>query len=150
MRLPTSRCGLPMTIPSHPHVMLCARFGWTAKRQITEKGLNFIKLLEGFSETVYLCPAGYPTIGHGHVVLDHEAEAFIDAITKEPTSKLLKQDANIAEQPVKQFIPVSLTDGQFDALKRRFLPKLAARFEKTFQNEEGSVVPFSLSLPTLR
>ena len=28
--------------------------------------------MEGFSRTVYFCPAGYPTIGYGHVVKDDE------------------------------------------------------------------------------
>jgi GH24 family phage-related lysozyme (muramidase) len=83
---------------------------------ITDNGLNLIKHFEGFSGTIYLCPAGHPTIGYGHVVLDHEAEAFIDGITEEQASNLLKQDTNIAEQAVERLIPVSLTDGQFDAL----------------------------------
>jgi len=85
-------------------------------RHITDNGLNLIKHFEGFSETVYLCPAGHPTIGYGHVVLDHEVEDFIDGITKEQASNLLKQDANLAEQAVGRFIRVALTDGQFDAL----------------------------------
>jgi len=46
----------------------------------------------------------------------HEVEDFIDGITKEQASNLLKQDANLAEQAVGRFIRVALTDGQFDAL----------------------------------
>ena len=38
-------------------------------RSITDVGLNLIQRFEGFSPTIYLCPAGYPTIGFGHVVL---------------------------------------------------------------------------------
>ena len=37
-------------------------------RHITEEGLSLIKRFEGFSSSVYICPAGYPTIGYGHVV----------------------------------------------------------------------------------
>jgi GH24 family phage-related lysozyme (muramidase) len=36
---------------------------------VTEAGLNLTKRLEGFSSTVYICPAGYPTMGYSHVVL---------------------------------------------------------------------------------
>ena len=42
-------------------------------RRLTQNGLDLIKLFEGFSRTVYFCPAGYLTIGYGHVVKDDEA-----------------------------------------------------------------------------
>ncbi len=38
-------------------------------RHVTDAGLDLIKRFEGFSPTIYICPAGYPTIGYGHVVL---------------------------------------------------------------------------------
>jgi len=38
-------------------------------RHVTNAGLALIKRFESFSPTVYVCPAGYPTIGYGHVVL---------------------------------------------------------------------------------
>jgi len=50
-------------------------------RHVTEQGLNLIKRFEGFSHTIYICPAGYPTIGYGHVVLTHERELFARGIT---------------------------------------------------------------------
>jgi GH24 family phage-related lysozyme (muramidase) len=34
-------------------------------RHITQDGIDLIKRFEGFSSTVYICPAGYPTIGYG-------------------------------------------------------------------------------------
>ena len=45
-------------------------------RHITQEGLDLIKRFEGFSPTIYICPAGYPTIGYGHVVLDEEKDRF--------------------------------------------------------------------------
>lgn len=71
---------------------------------------------EGFSSTIYTCPAGYPTIGYGHVVLAHEREQFAAGVTQAEATELLRQDARIAERAVLRLISVPLTDGQFDAL----------------------------------
>ena len=83
-------------------------------RHITQDGLNLIKRFEGFSRTVYFCPAGYPTIGYGHVVQD--GEDFSNGIMEGEAEELLRQDAVIAERAVLRLIDVPLTDGQFDAL----------------------------------
>jgi len=85
-----------------------------AMRHITNEGLNLIKRFEGFSETVYICPAGYPTIGYGHVVKDHEN--FSCGISEEEAEDLLREDTQVAENAVLRLITVPLTDGQFDAL----------------------------------
>ncbi|BCL40994.1 TPA: lysozyme [Enterobacter roggenkampii] len=85
-------------------------------RHVTEVGLNLIKRFEGFSPTIYICPAGYPTIGYGHVVLAHEKDRFAPGITHAEASELLRKDAAIAERAVLRLISVPLTDGQFDAL----------------------------------
>lgn len=85
-------------------------------RQVTEEGLNLIKRFEGFSPTIYICPAGYPTIGYGHVVLTHEREQFAAGITQAEATELLRKDVRIAERAVLRLISVPLTDGQFDAL----------------------------------
>lgn len=83
-------------------------------RHITQNGLDLIKRFEGFSRTVYFCPAGYPTIGYGHVVKDEED--FSAGIDEAQAEELLRQDAQIAERAVLRLINVPLTDGQFDAL----------------------------------
>ena len=83
-------------------------------RHITQNGLDLIKRFEGFSRTVYFCPAGYPTIGYGHVVKDDED--FSAGIDEEKAEELLRQDAQIAERAVLRLINVPLTDSQFDAL----------------------------------
>ena len=85
-------------------------------RHVTEEGLDLIKRFEGFSPTIYICPAGYPTIGYGHVVLTHERDQFATGITPAQANELLREDAAIAERAVLRLISVPLTDGQFDAL----------------------------------
>ena len=85
-------------------------------RHVTDAGLNLIKRFEGFSSTIYICPAGYPTIGYGHVVLAHEQEQFATGITQAEATELLRKDVRIAERAVLRLISVPLTDGQFNAL----------------------------------
>ena len=85
-------------------------------RHVTEAGLDLIKRFEGFSPKIYICPAGYPTIGYGHVVLAHEQDQFATGITQAEATELLRKDVRIAERAVLRLISVPLTDGQFDAL----------------------------------
>lgn len=85
-------------------------------RHITDDGIDLIKRFEGFSSSIYICPAGYPTIGYGHVVRDDEKQRFSEGINKAEGEELLRQDVRWAERGVLRFIDVPLTDGQFDAL----------------------------------
>ncbi|WP_086930637.1 lysozyme [Agarilytica rhodophyticola] len=83
-------------------------------RKTNQAGIDLITKYEGFSKTVYICPANYPTIGYGHLVRDHED--FSNGVTEEEAMQLLKKDLITAERAVTQLINVPLTDGQFDAL----------------------------------
>ena len=85
-------------------------------RHVTDAGLTLIKRFESFSPTVYVCPAGYPTVGYGHVVLDVERDRFAGGISEDEAEELLRRDASIAERAVLRLIAVPITDGQFDAL----------------------------------
>jgi len=82
-------------------------------RHITQDGIDLIKRFEGFSSTVYICPAGYPTIGYGHLVRSGESYAVISETEAEG---LLRKDVESAERAVLRLVSVPLTDGQFDAL----------------------------------
>lgn len=82
-------------------------------RHITQQGIDLIKHFEGFSPTVYMCPAGLPTIGYGHLL--KEGESYI-SITEDEAEELLRHDVQVAEKAVLRLINVPLTDGQFDAL----------------------------------
>lgn len=85
-------------------------------RHITQDGLNLIKQFEGFSVVPYLCPAGYWTIGYGHVIKVDEHKLFKYGISEAVAQALLIKDVLTAEQAVLRLIRVPLTNGQFDAL----------------------------------
>lgn len=84
--------------------------------KLSEKGLAFIKLHEGFSSTSYLCPAGYLTVGYGHVVKPSEAIQFLNPISDKEATNLLLQDIMEAEHSVSRLTKIMLSQGQFDAL----------------------------------
>jgi lysozyme len=80
----------------------------------SQKGLDLIKKFEGFSDKEYICPAGKPTIGYGHVILP--SEHFPSSITKEEAEILLKNDLVSREKSLNILIKVVITQNQFDAL----------------------------------
>ena len=83
-------------------------------RRIGKPGLDLIKRFEGFSSRSYICPAGHPTIGYGHLV--RVDESFDEGVSKEEAEALLRRDTASAERSVLRLINVPLTDSQFDAL----------------------------------
>lgn len=83
-------------------------------RHITQEGIDLIKHYEGFSPVVYVCPAGYPTVGYGHLV--RGGEDFSAGVTEEQAEQLLIKDVGSAERAVLRLVRVPLSDGQFDAL----------------------------------
>lgn len=80
---------------------------------LSEKGLNFIKSFEGFSSTAYLCPAGYETIGYGHLIKKNEE---FTSISDSEALELLRKDILHAENKVNRLTHVELTQNQFDAI----------------------------------
>ena len=84
---------------------------------ISEKGLSLIKKEEHFMPRRYLCPAGKPTIGYGHVILPGEEHYHTATLTEAQASALLLQDvskkygAHVAKRLTR---PV--TQNQFDAM----------------------------------
>jgi len=80
--------------------------------QTSPSGIALIKHFEGFAERAYLCPAGYPTIGYGHVVRGNMpgeiSEAYAD--------RLLAEDLRSIEAAVRRLIRVPLSQNQFDVL----------------------------------
>lgn len=83
-------------------------------RHTTEDGLRLIRRFEGFAPLPYRCPAGYLTVGYGHLVKN--PEAFRQPITEDEASEILALDVVAAERAVLRLISVPLSDGQFDAL----------------------------------
>lgn len=80
---------------------------------ISQKGLDIIKKFEGFKNKVYMCPAGKPSIGYGHVLLHDES---FTSITEAQAEELLRKDIKIAENAVKKHVAISLNQSEFDAL----------------------------------
>jgi lysozyme len=80
----------------------------------SQKGLTLIKKFEGFSDKEYICPAGKPTIGYGHVILP--SEHFSSSITKEEAEILLKKDLQPREKSLNILVKVNINQNQFDAL----------------------------------
>ena len=84
--------------------------------KINQAGLDIIKRYEGYSATPYICPAGYPTIGYGHLIKKNEADLFKNGITKPEAENLLIIDCNKAQRSVANLITAPLNKNQFSAL----------------------------------
>lgn len=76
--------------------------------------LNLLKECEGFKGNVYICPAGYPTIGYGHVI--RSGEKYPDGISQSQAERLLEKDIALATNAVARYINVPLTANQEDAI----------------------------------
>lgn len=85
-------------------------------RRATLDGIKFISKFEGFSPTIYICPAGWKTIGYGHALKKGEEELFKEPITPETALEILRKDVEEAERAVSRLIVSPLHDYQFDAL----------------------------------
>lgn len=83
-------------------------------RATGQAGVSLIRVFEGFSPTPYVCPAGFPTVGYGHVVL--EGESFESALSPEEGEALLRADLPRYERAVCRLIEVPLDELCFDAL----------------------------------
>lgn len=75
---------------------------------------RLIRRFEGLSLAPYLCPAGLPTIGYGHVILPSEAH-FRGGITLDDAEALLTCDLAWAMRAARDVGRV-LTNGQAAAL----------------------------------
>jgi lysozyme len=80
----------------------------------SQRGIDLIKQFEGLSLTKYMCPAGKPTIGYGHVIMPRENLPNI--ITKDQAEMILIDDLKIYEGSVNDAVTVDLHQNGFDAL----------------------------------
>lgn len=80
------------------------------------QGLELIARFEGFSPVPYRCPAGWLTIGYGHLITRADGEKFKAGISEPVAMALLRMDVVLAESAVHRAIKVPLTQAQFDAL----------------------------------
>lgn len=70
----------------------------------------------GFAPRMYICPAGKPTIGWGHVITQFDAHLRTACIDENTADRIQRQDNLQAEDAIKRLVKVSLTQNEFDAL----------------------------------
>jgi len=76
--------------------------------------VELIKRFESLHLERYICPAGYPTIGWGHVCPPDQPP-----IDREQAGELLRKDLGVAEVAICNALPgrwLALSDGQFGAI----------------------------------
>jgi lysozyme len=96
---------------------------------VSAKALKVIKHHEGLRFTPYRCPAKLWTIGVGHVLYPEQGKLKIEdrdayplrpednrKFSVEEVDSILAADLQRFERGVEKFVPVPLTQGQFDAL----------------------------------
>ncbi|MEM4134315.1 MAG: lysozyme [Candidatus Micrarchaeia archaeon] len=84
---------------------------------MTKKCLDLVKAFEGFSARPYLCPAGYWTIGYGHVLGKTWQDTWGSLIfTKEQAEEMLLKTLKNIEFVINSLIEVDIHDYMLDAL----------------------------------
>ena len=96
---------------------------------VSDKAIEVIKHHEGVRQKPYQCPALLWTVGVGHVINPNHAkvpmaerkalpipDGWNRVVPMEEVNAILKSDLARFERGVAQFCPVTLTQGQFDAL----------------------------------
>ena len=78
----------------------------------SDVGIELIKKYEGYVLKAYKCPSGVWTIGYGHT---NGVKSGMQ-ITKAQALDYLKQDLNVFESAVTNYVKVPLNQNQFDAL----------------------------------
>ena len=76
------------------------------------KGIELIKHFEGCETEAYLCPAGVPTIGYGHI----KGVQMGDVITEAQAHEMLVEELDEYESYINDLVTVSLNQNQFDAM----------------------------------
>ncbi len=90
-------------------------------RPVYDKGVTAIEGFEGWIPYLYNDPAGFCSIGYGHLIKRSrcngtEPAAFRDGITLAEGRELLKRDLAVAQRAVTGAVEIDLTEGQYAAL----------------------------------
>ncbi|MAZ68785.1 MAG: hypothetical protein CMG49_05410 [Candidatus Marinimicrobia bacterium] len=86
--------------------------------KINAEGLNIIKHFEGFSPTVYLCPANRWTIGYGST-WDKQRKPVTKShppITEEDGEYLLRQELDHCYYAIDKLVTAEITENMHSAL----------------------------------
>lgn len=76
--------------------------------------IKLIKKYEGYSNKVYFCPAGYKTIGYGHLI--KPGEIFDRSILPQEAENLLLIDLQFYSKAIYSLVNAKLNEMQFAAL----------------------------------
>jgi lysozyme len=86
--------------------------------RISSKGIDLIKMFEGFSAKPYKCPAGVPTIGYGNTFYPNGKKVTMadKSITEKQATEFLSATLLTFEKYVDTYCIDTITQSQFDAL----------------------------------
>lgn len=85
--------------------------------QISNNGINKLKVEEGEKLIGYKDTRGIPTVGVGHTgVVDGKPVSVGMVISKDKSSELLRSDLKWTEEAIATNVKVPLTQNQYDAL----------------------------------
>ncbi|MEL6841365.1 MAG: lysozyme [Pseudomonadota bacterium] len=92
-----------------------------SERPLLPLGLALIKHFEGWFPSLYDDPAGYCTIGYGHLIAkalcrNTDTSEFNNGLTKKQGETLLLKDTGSARRGVQSLVTVELNAAQFGAL----------------------------------
>jgi len=82
------------------------------KMKISNTGIELIKHFEGCELEAYLCAAGVPTIGYGHI----KDVNMGDTITQAEAEAMLVHELEEYENYINTLVTVPLSQNQFDAM----------------------------------
>ncbi|TAX36479.1 lysozyme [Rhizobium leguminosarum] len=90
-------------------------------REISGEGIGLIKYFEGWEPAHYNDPAGYCTIGFGHLIALKNCELIESDFKKAPLTlqagtELLEQDTRSARLAVEDLVTATLDENQFSAV----------------------------------
>lgn len=83
---------------------------------LSDKGIELLKELEGFRPRPYADVAGKMTIGYGHLIVPGDGIAKDDIIEEVQALGHLRRDVQHAVDCVNQAVVTSINQNQFDAL----------------------------------
>ena len=82
----------------------------------SQAGIDLIRRFEGCKLKPYLCPAGYWTVGYGHVIGNGKEAPEKQLYTQGEVDALLRSDLRRFERGVLRYYPMHLTQSQFDEM----------------------------------
>lgn len=84
--------------------------------KLSKNGLNLIASFEGCVLNAYRDPAGFLTIGYGHLIKSGDGFTDKSKITQSQALQLFQSDLKQFEDCVNKSVNVPLTQNQFDSL----------------------------------